>query len=64
MMVFLLAMVFYPDVQKRAQAEIDSVMGKDQLPTFEDRASLPYVDAILREVLRWEPVLPLGDFRY
>jgi cytochrome P450 len=63
-MVFTLAMVLYPDVQKRAQAEIDSVVGKDRLPTFDDRASLPYVDAILREVLRWEPTVPLGDFYY
>ena len=59
-MVFVLAMVLYPDVQKRAQAEIDSVIGKDRLPTFQDRASLPYIDAIKREVLRWEPVVPLG----
>jgi len=60
LMVFLLAMVLYPDVQKRAQAEIDSVIGLDQLPAFEDRPSLPYVDAILREILRWHPIVPLG----
>ncbi|OAX33955.1 cytochrome P450 [Rhizopogon vinicolor AM-OR11-026] len=60
MMVFLLAMVLYPHVQERAQAEINSVIGKEHLPTFEDRASLPYIDAILREVLRWEPIVPLG----
>ena len=58
-MVFVLAMVLYPDVQKRAQAEIDSVIGKDRLPTFEDRASLPYIDAIKQEVFRWAPVNPL-----
>jgi cytochrome P450 len=63
-MFFLLAMVLYPDAQKRAQAEIDSVIGRDRLPTFEDRASLPYVDAIVRETFRWNPVLPLGDLRY
>jgi cytochrome P450 len=60
-MVFLLVMVLYPDVQTRAQAEIDSVVGRDRLPTFEDRASLPYVDAVVREVLRWRPIGPLGD---
>jgi len=60
-MVFILAMVLYPDVQRRAQAEIDLVIGRDQLPTFEDRASLPYIDAVLRETLRWEPVVPLGN---
>ncbi|KAG2114150.1 cytochrome P450 [Suillus discolor] len=60
LMVFVLAMVLYPDVQRRAQAEIDSVIGRDRLPTFEDRASLPYVEAILRETFRWHPILPLG----
>ncbi|KAG2098737.1 cytochrome P450 [Suillus discolor] len=60
LMVFFLAMVLYPEVQKRAQAEIDSVVGKEQLPTFEDRASLPYIDAVVRETWRWQLVVPLG----
>ncbi|KAG1837779.1 cytochrome P450 [Suillus subalutaceus] len=47
-------------VMKRAQAEIDSVIGRDRLPTFEDRASLPYIDAVVRETFRWQPVTPLG----
>ncbi|KAG2359073.1 cytochrome P450 [Suillus spraguei] len=58
--VFILAMMLYPDVQTRAQEEIEAVIGTDQLPTFEDRSSLPYVDAVLRETLRWHPVFPLG----
>ncbi|KAG1872155.1 cytochrome P450 [Suillus subluteus] len=58
--VFILAMMLYPDVQKRAQEEIETVIGTDQLPTFEDRPSLPYVEAVLRETLRWHPVFPLG----
>jgi cytochrome P450 len=60
LMVFVLAMVLCPDVQKRAQAEIDSAIGRDRLPTFEDRPSLPYIDAIVRETFRWQPVVPLG----
>ncbi|KAG1855593.1 cytochrome P450, partial [Suillus subluteus] len=60
LMVFVLAMVLYPDIQKRAQAEIDSVIGRDRLPMFEDRASLPYIDAVMRETFRWQPVTPLG----
>ncbi|KAG2336907.1 cytochrome P450 [Suillus weaverae] len=60
LMAFALAMVSYPDVQRRAQAEINSVIGSDRLPAFEDRASLPYVESILRETLRWQPVVPLG----
>ncbi|EIM88908.1 cytochrome P450 [Stereum hirsutum FP-91666 SS1] len=58
--VFFLAMRLYPDVMRKAQAEIDSVVGRDRLPTFEDRARLPYIRAIVKEVLRWRPVGPLG----
>ena len=59
-MTFMLAMVEHPRVWKRAQAEIDAVVGTDRLPEFDDGPSLPYVDAIIREVLRWRPVLPLS----
>jgi cytochrome P450 len=62
LMAFALAMVSYPDVQRRAQAEINSVIGRDRLPVFEDRASLPYIESVLRETLRWQPVGPLGSF--
>ncbi|KAG2032256.1 cytochrome P450 [Suillus americanus] len=58
--IFLLAMVLYPDVQARARAEIDQVVRHDKMPCLDDRASLPYLDAILREVMRWYPVAPLG----
>lgn len=57
---FFLAMVLYPEVQRKAQAEIDAVVGKDRLPDFGDRPFLPYVSAILEEALRWHPVVPLG----
>ncbi|KAF9228600.1 cytochrome P450 [Gyrodon lividus] len=57
---FLLAMLQHPEVQERAQAEIDAVVGTDRLPDFDDRAYLPYVEAVLRETLRMYPVAPLG----
>ncbi|KAG1880428.1 cytochrome P450 [Suillus tomentosus] len=57
---FCLAMVLYPDVQARARAEIDQAVGHDKMPCLDDRASLPYLDAVLREVLRWYPIGPLG----
>ncbi|KAI0746722.1 cytochrome P450 [Daedaleopsis nitida] len=57
---FFLMMMLHPDVQKKAQAEIDSTVGTDRLPTFYDRPSLPYVDAIMSEVLRWGAPVPLG----
>lgn len=43
----------YPDAQKKAQAEIDSVIGPDRIPSYEDKESLPYVDALTSEVLRY-----------
>ncbi|KAF8838804.1 cytochrome P450 [Paxillus ammoniavirescens] len=57
---FVLAMVLNPDVQRRAQAEIDTVVDMDRLPDFGDRPSLPYIDAVVREVMRWRPVTPLS----
>ncbi|PPQ80118.1 hypothetical protein CVT26_012168 [Gymnopilus dilepis] len=57
---FLLAMLLYPEVQQRAQKEIDSVVGVDRLPDFKDRQYLPYVDALLQEVLRWHSPTPLA----
>ena len=59
---FFLAMTLYPDVQKQAQAELDSVVGTDRLPTLDDRHRLPYLEAVVNEVLRWNPVGPLGMF--
>ena len=55
-------MTLYPDIQRKAQEEIDMVVGKDRLPTFADRENLPYVDAVINEVLRFNPVAPLGTF--
>lgn len=59
-MTFTLAMVENPRIWKRAQAEIDAVVGLERLPEFSDRSSLPYVEAIMRETLRWKPLVPLG----
>lgn len=53
-------MTLFPDVQRRAQAEIDAVVGPDRLPSFADRDSLPYTEALVKEVLRWNVVLPTG----
>ncbi|KAF4596839.1 hypothetical protein EYR38_008230 [Pleurotus pulmonarius] len=49
---FFLAMLHYPEVQKKGQREIDSVIGPDRLPTFEDFNSLPYVARVTQEILR------------
>ncbi|KAF9055302.1 cytochrome P450 [Hymenopellis radicata] len=57
---FLLAMVQFPEAQAKAQAEIDMVLGHGHLPTFDDMESLPYVTALVREVLRCNPPGPIG----
>ncbi len=56
---FILAMTLHPEAQKRAQTELDAVVG-DRLPTFADKDDLPYVTAVMKEVFRWIPVLPLA----
>ena len=53
-------MALYPEVQKKAQAEIDTVVGPNRLPDFQDRPSLPYINAIVKELMRWNLVAPLG----
>lgn len=75
---FFLAMTLHPDVVKRAQDEIDHVVGNARLPDLDDRGSLPYVESVLTEVYRcaipshtrvlterlarWNPPLYLGMF--
>ncbi|KAJ9626858.1 hypothetical protein H2204_009874 [Knufia peltigerae] len=54
--VFTLAMLLYPEAMEKGQAEVDALCGDDRMPSFEDKERLPYVDAILKEVLRWRPV--------
>ena len=58
---FFLLMSLHPEVQRKAQEEIDRVIGHDRLPNAQDRKDLPYVDAIMREVTRLNPVTPLGE---
>ena len=54
-------MILYPDVVRKAQAEIDAVVGQDRLPNFADRQNLPYINAIVLEVMRWHSVVPTGN---
>lgn len=60
MTTFVLAMCLHPEVQSKAQLEIDKVIGNGRLPTMADKASLPYINAIVKEVLRWGPPVPGG----
>ncbi|KAK7676144.1 hypothetical protein QCA50_020895 [Cerrena zonata] len=58
--VFVLAMVSFPEVMRKAQAQLDAVVGRTRFPSAEDRPNLPYIEAIIREVLRWHNIGPLG----
>ena len=55
-----LALVLFPQVQRRAQAELDAVIGRDRLPSFDDRPRLTYIEALCKELLRWQMVTPMG----
>lgn len=61
---FMLAMAHYPDIQSRAQIELEAVVGLSRLPNFSDRHMLPYIDALLSETLRWNPAAPIGLYYY
>lgn len=53
-------MALHPDVQRKAQAQIDEVVGTSRLPEFKDIQSLPYIVGLVKELLRWQPITPLG----
>lgn len=57
---FTQAMLLYPDVQRKAQEEIDRVIGPDRMPTMEDEFDLQYTRAIMKETLRWMPTTIMG----
>ena len=60
MSALFLALILFPDVQKRAQAELDSVISRERLPTYDDKPRLPYIEAMSKELLRWHMVTPMG----
>ncbi|KAG6816244.1 hypothetical protein H0H87_007481 [Tephrocybe sp. NHM501043] len=58
--MFILACIRYPNFIVAAQRELDIVVGVDRMPSFKDRPFLPYIEAIVREVLRWRPAVRSG----
>ncbi|OBT52291.1 hypothetical protein VE04_05950 [Pseudogymnoascus sp. 24MN13] len=58
----ILAMCQNPDVVKKAQEELDRVVGNTRMPTWDDESNLPYIRAIIKELLRWRPVNKFGMF--
>ncbi|KAF9451579.1 cytochrome P450 [Macrolepiota fuliginosa MF-IS2] len=61
---FLLMMVCHPDIQIKAQQELDRVIGNSQLPDFSDEAALPYVSALVKETLRYQAITPFAIPHY
>ncbi|KAF8710943.1 cytochrome P450, partial [Rhizoctonia solani] len=59
-LILIVAMAMYPEVQTKAQAEVDSILCGNRFPEIEDQQSMPYVEAVIKEALRWRSVLPLG----
>lgn len=57
---WLKACLLYPETVKSAQEEIDRVVGPSRLPSFEDEPNLPYVRAMAKEILRWQPITKFG----
>ncbi|KAF2641574.1 cytochrome P450 [Massarina eburnea CBS 473.64] len=57
---FMLCMTIFQDVQKKAQEELDRVVGANRMPEWEDEKDLPYVRSLIKEVLRWRPVNKFG----
>lgn len=55
-------MLQHPEVFEKVQQEMDTVVGPNRLPTWSDRDSLPYLDAVISESLRWGTPVPLGDY--
>ena len=53
-------MALYPDTQQRLYTEITKVIGQNRLPEFDEIKDIPYLHAVVRETLRWQPVVPLG----
>lgn len=53
-------MAKYPEIQKKGQDSIMAVLGPNRLPNFEDRPSIPYLEAMYMETLRWRIVTPLA----
>ncbi|KAJ3504258.1 hypothetical protein NMY22_g17982 [Coprinellus aureogranulatus] len=57
---WLLAMLLHPGVMRKAQEEVDRVVGRDRLPEWDDESELGYVKAVIRETMRWRTIAPMG----
>ncbi|KAJ6535753.1 cytochrome P450 [Mycena capillaripes] len=56
----ILVLIAYPEAQRKAQEEIDRIVGEDRMPTLDDLDRLPYIRALILETHRFRPVAPLS----
>ncbi|KAJ6578177.1 cytochrome P450 [Mycena capillaripes] len=61
---FVMAMALYPETAKKAQQEIDTIFPADVVPTYSGMQDMPYCFALVKEVLRWAPTVPLSIPHY
>ncbi|TFK61434.1 cytochrome P450 [Pluteus cervinus] len=57
---FYAAMILHPDIQRKVQEAIDAAVGKNRLPEVDDLEDIPYLHAVVKEALRWQPAFPLA----
>jgi cytochrome P450 len=55
-------MTINPEVQRKCHEELDRVVGRNRMPNFSDYESLMYIRAVVKEILRWRPVDPIGKY--
>ncbi|KAA8642384.1 uncharacterized protein ATNIH1004_011328 [Aspergillus tanneri] len=58
--MFVMVCILHPEVVRKGQEELDSVVGAERLPSFTGLESLPYIRALVSELLRWRPISPIG----
>uniref|UniRef100_UPI0037E89760 cytochrome P450 2J4-like n=1 Tax=Semicossyphus pulcher TaxID=241346 RepID=UPI0037E89760 len=58
----LLYMIYYPQIQEKVQAEIDTTVGSSRVPSLNDRENMPYTNAVIHEIQRMADIVPLNLF--
>ena len=60
----LIYLINYPEVQQKAQEEVDRVAGRDSLPTWDQKDDLHYIHALTYEVMRFADIAPFAGIHF